>query len=77
MGVRYPSPSHGHGSGDPSPRKGSDSAPWNAQWPPETLPFRQMAGTQALLTLAQTLILALFVTESPIPQDMGVAFSAI
>lgn len=37
---------------NPSPSQGSDSAPWNVQWPPETLPFRQMPGTQAICTLA-------------------------
>lgn len=51
-GWGVPSSSKGHGSGDSSPSKSSDSALWNVQWPPETLPFRQMPGTLAFLTLA-------------------------
>lgn len=52
-GVGCPSHIRGHGSGDPFPRKGSDTAPWNVQWPPETLPFRRMPGPQAILLLSQ------------------------
>lgn len=41
-----------------TPNKGPDPAPWNVQWPPETLPFRQMPGTQAILILVRGLDLS-------------------
>lgn len=64
----------GQGSGVPFPSKGSDSALWNVQQPPETLPFGWTPGTQAILPLAWGLILASFVMESQISWNIGLAF---